>query len=106
MQWRRHYYRIVGGDRLMWGGGLTSRKTSSRRLGQILRRRMLKVFPQLGDVEITHAWSGVMGYAMHRMPLIGGNLARPVGRDRVRRPRHQHHRDGGRPDRARDRGRR
>jgi gamma-glutamylputrescine oxidase len=34
---------------------------------------MLSVYPQLGDPSIEHAWSGVMGYALHKMPLIGGS---------------------------------
>ncbi len=32
---------------------------------------MLSVFPQLGDPRIDHAWAGIMGYALHKMPLIG-----------------------------------
>src|SRR5207245_2885396 len=29
------------------------------------------VYPQLADVEVEHAWSGVLGNALHRMPQIG-----------------------------------
>jgi hypothetical protein len=36
-----------------------------------MRRDILKVYPQLGEVEITHAWTGTMGYAVHKMPQIG-----------------------------------
>jgi gamma-glutamylputrescine oxidase len=32
---------------------------------------MLSVFPQLGDPRIDYAWAGLMGYALHKMPLIG-----------------------------------
>ena len=65
------YYRIVDGDRLMWGGRLTSRLAPPRRLAQLMRHDILKVYPQLGEVEITHAWTGTMGYAVHKMPQIG-----------------------------------
>ena len=32
---------------------------------------MLSVYPQLGDPAIDYAWAGLMGYALHKMPLIG-----------------------------------
>src|SRR5260370_20469598 len=32
---------------------------------------MMAVYPQLGEVEVEHAWSGVRGNALHRRPQIG-----------------------------------
>ncbi|MDP9137505.1 MAG: FAD-dependent oxidoreductase, partial [Pseudomonadota bacterium] len=32
---------------------------------------MLGVYPQLGDPQMHYAWSGLMGYALHKMPVIG-----------------------------------
>lgn len=65
------YFRTVDGDRLMWGGRVAAREAAPERVARTLQRHIRKVFPQLGAVEIAHAWSGTMGYAMHRMPLIG-----------------------------------
>lgn len=65
-----NFFRIVDGDRLMWGGGLTTR-AAPRRLERRLQHAIREVFPQLGNVEIASAWSGAMGYAVHRMPQIG-----------------------------------
>ncbi|MFL5097501.1 MAG: NAD(P)/FAD-dependent oxidoreductase [Xanthobacteraceae bacterium] len=65
------HYRIIDGDRLLWGGRLAAHLNSPRRLKNVMRRDILTIFPQLGDVEITHAWSGLMGYAVHKMPQIG-----------------------------------
>lgn len=65
------YYRIVAGDRLLWGGRITTTLTPPRRLTNLIRRDIAAVYPQLASVEITHAWTGVMGYALHRMPQIG-----------------------------------
>ena len=65
------YYRVVDGNRLMWGGRVATRLTSARRFASLVRRDILSVYPQLDEVEITHAWSGVMGYAVHKMPQIG-----------------------------------
>jgi len=65
------YYRIIDGDRLLWGSRITTRASTPRRLAGILRVDIAKAYPQLGGVEITHAWSGIMGYAVHKMPQIG-----------------------------------
>ena len=65
------YYRRIGESRVMWGGRITTRVTPPHRLGQLMARDMGRVFPQLGPVPVAHVWSGVMGYARHKMPLIG-----------------------------------
>ena len=64
-------YRIVDGDRLMWDGRVGFRLAAPRRLAARVRRDIRKIYPQLGDVEIAHAWSGTMGYAVHMMPQLG-----------------------------------
>jgi glycine/D-amino acid oxidase-like deaminating enzyme len=65
------YYRVIGGDRLMWGGRITSRLAAPRRLPKLLRRDIVRVYPQLADVAIEYAWAGTMSYAVHKMPQIG-----------------------------------
>jgi gamma-glutamylputrescine oxidase len=65
------YYRIVGGDRLLWGGRASTRLSADEGLAARLGRDMRSVFPQLGEVEIEYAWSGIIGYAVHRMPQLG-----------------------------------
>ncbi len=65
------YYRVVADDRLMWGGRFTTRPASPRRLKAMMRRDMLRTYPQLDEVEIEYAWAGTMAYAVHKMPQIG-----------------------------------
>ncbi|MGE0237344.1 MAG: NAD(P)/FAD-dependent oxidoreductase [Parvibaculaceae bacterium] len=65
------YYRVIPDNRIMWGGRITTRVSTPSRLGQMLKRDMLSVYPQLGDPKIDYAWSGIMAYALHKMPLIG-----------------------------------
>lgn len=65
------YYRPLPDTRLLWGGRISIRDRSPHEVKQLLRADMLKVFPQLEDVEIEHAWSGLMSYARHQMPQIG-----------------------------------
>lgn len=64
------YYRIVG-ERLLWGGRISTGTKVPRRLPRRMARDIARVYPSLKGVEIEHAWSGVMGYAIHRMPQIG-----------------------------------
>jgi glycine/D-amino acid oxidase-like deaminating enzyme len=69
------YYRIVDGDRLLWGGRITTDTREPARLRAMMRADILAVYPQLGpqlgDVEIEYAWPGLMGYAPHKMPQVG-----------------------------------
>jgi glycine/D-amino acid oxidase-like deaminating enzyme len=65
------YYRIVADDRLLWGGRISMGGKPPRRLKAQMRRDILKVYPQLGEIEIEHAWAGTMAYAAHKMPQIG-----------------------------------
>lgn len=68
---RGRSHRVVSGDRLLWSGPLTAALTPPRRLPAQMRRGILRVYPQLGDVRVEHAWSAVADYAVHRMPQIG-----------------------------------
>ena len=65
------YYRVVDGDRLLWGGRITTDTREPPRLRDTMRGDILSVYPQLGDVRIDYAWPGIMGYAPHKMPQVG-----------------------------------
>ncbi|MGB7270553.1 MAG: FAD-binding oxidoreductase, partial [Albidovulum sp.] len=66
------YYRLVdGGRRLLWGGRITTRAADPDGIVRQLRREMVGAFPQLADLKIDLAWSGLMGYARHLMPQLG-----------------------------------
>lgn len=65
------YYRVVDGDRLLWGGRITTDTTEPPRLREMMRGDMLSVYPQLGNIDIAYAWPGIMGYAPHKMPQVG-----------------------------------
>ena len=66
------YYRPLPDTRLLWGGRISVRDRAPRAVQRLLRRDLLRVFPQLQDVRIDYAWSGLMSYARHQMPQIGG----------------------------------
>jgi gamma-glutamylputrescine oxidase len=66
------YYRTVdGGSRILWGGRITTRTTDPRNIAALLRREMVTTYPQLADLKVDVAWSGLMSYARHLMPQIG-----------------------------------
>jgi len=65
------YYRPLPDSRLLWGGRISVRDRSPQAVQRLLQRDLVKVFPQLRDVRIESAWSGLMSYARHEMPQIG-----------------------------------
>jgi glycine/D-amino acid oxidase-like deaminating enzyme len=65
------YYRRLPDGRLLWGGRITTRQSQPRRLSDMMINDMLTVYPQLAGAKPSHAWVGLMGYALHSMPLIG-----------------------------------
>jgi gamma-glutamylputrescine oxidase len=66
-----NHYRIVGGDRLMWSGGVTMWESNPQRFAQKLKGDIERIYPQLAPVELEQVWSGVLGNTLHRMPQIG-----------------------------------
>ncbi len=65
------YYRLIDGGRILWGGRITTRIAEPARLAERMKRDMLSTYPQLGSPRIDYSWAGLMGYALHKMPLIG-----------------------------------
>jgi gamma-glutamylputrescine oxidase len=66
-----NYYRLIDGGRLLWGGRITTRVSEPARLAEEMKVDMLSTYPQLGNPHIDYSWAGLMGYALHKMPLIG-----------------------------------
>ena len=66
-----NYYRLIDGGRLLWGGRITTRVSEPARLAAEMKVDMLATYPQLGNPRIDYSWAGLMGYALHKMPLIG-----------------------------------
>ncbi|WGS52567.1 FAD-binding oxidoreductase [Paraburkholderia sp. D15] len=65
------YYRPLPDTRILWGGRISVRDRAPAAIARLLRRDLLKVYPQLRDVRIDYAWGGLMSYARHKMPQIG-----------------------------------
>ena len=65
------YYRPLPDTRLLWGGRISVRDRSPDAVRTLLLRDLGRVYPQLADVPVAEAWSGLMSYARHEMPQIG-----------------------------------
>ncbi len=65
------YYRALPDTRLLWGGRISILNRSPTAVARLLKKDIARVYPQLGDVRIDHAWSGLMSYARHEMPQLG-----------------------------------
>jgi len=67
------YYRKLAEGRLLWGGRISVRNRSPQDVERLLRRDLARVYPQLADARVDYAWSGLMSYARHQMPQVGGD---------------------------------
>lgn len=65
------YYRALPDTRLLWGGRISILNRTPEAVARLLKRDIARVYPQLGDVNIDYAWSGLMSYARHEMPQLG-----------------------------------
>jgi glycine/D-amino acid oxidase-like deaminating enzyme len=66
-----NHYRVVDGDRLMWSGPGDPWLRDVGKATAAFARRISSLYPQLGEVAFSHAWSARMGYAVHSMPQVG-----------------------------------
>lgn len=66
-----NYFRKTPDGRLLFGGGENYRPGFPRDIAGFVRRHMLKVYPRLADVKISHAWGGTLGITMNRVPFVG-----------------------------------
>ena len=65
-----YYFRPTPDGRLLFGGGETYSTRLPADVAPIVRDHMLRVFPQLKDVPIEHAWGGVLGVTPTRQPYV------------------------------------
>jgi len=77
INWVLDYFRRSSDHRLLFGGRVSYSGLDPFNTAEATRRRMLAVFPQLGDVRIAQAWGGYVDITMNRAPDFG-RLSRDV----------------------------
>lgn len=65
------YFRLSADYRLLFGGRVSYSTVVPPNLSVAMKRRMLKVFPQLQDAQIEYAWGGYVGITRNRAPDFG-----------------------------------
>ena len=72
------YWRQDPAGRIVLGGWRNLDPESERGYGDVLNEEIqdkmqafLRRFPELGDIKISHQWSGVMGFSQDGLPLLG-----------------------------------
>jgi glycine/D-amino acid oxidase-like deaminating enzyme len=66
------YFRLSSdGRRVLFGGRLHLRHVDERAAARGLHRRMVRVWPELRDYRVTHAWKGNVGFTLDRLPHMG-----------------------------------
>jgi gamma-glutamylputrescine oxidase len=71
LNWIIDYFRLSSDHRLLFGGRVSYSGVDPLGTSRATRQRMLKVFPQLADVEIDYAWGGMIDISMSRAPDFG-----------------------------------
>ena len=65
------YFRLSSDRRLLFGGLSNYTGLVPVNYQQVMRNKMVKIFPQLQGVNIDYAWDGQMGISLNRMPQLG-----------------------------------
>jgi gamma-glutamylputrescine oxidase len=65
-----YYFCITPDDRLLFGGGETYSYQLPKDIAGMVRGHMLRVFPQLKDTRIEHAWGGTLAITTSRLPFV------------------------------------
>ena len=66
-----HYWRLSADNRMLFGGRASFGPTTIAKARDWLYAAMLQIHPQLGGVQVEHAWGGQVGFTVDRMPHIG-----------------------------------
>jgi gamma-glutamylputrescine oxidase len=71
INWVLDYFRCSADHRLLFGGRVSYSGLDPFNTAQATRARMLKVFPQLANARIEHAWGGYVDITLNRAPDFG-----------------------------------
>jgi gamma-glutamylputrescine oxidase len=66
-----NYFRMSADGRLVFGGGERYTPSPPGDIPAFVRPYVARVFPQLAEVKIEHAWGGLVSITMSRLPHVG-----------------------------------
>jgi gamma-glutamylputrescine oxidase len=65
-----YYFRMTPDHRLLFGGGESYGYRLPNDIGAFVRPHLLRIFPQLAGVPISHAWGGSLAISPNRLPFV------------------------------------
>ncbi len=65
-----NYWRLSEDGRLLFGGGESYDLQFPKDIVKVVRKPMLRIYPQLADVRIDYAWGGTLAITRSRMPYF------------------------------------
>ena len=69
-----YYYRASpDGQRILFGGRVSHNETDPRASGPRLHAEMVRIFPELATVRISHSWMGFVAYTFDHMMRAGAH---------------------------------
>jgi gamma-glutamylputrescine oxidase len=71
INWILDYFKRSADHRLLFGGRVSYSAVQPPRLAESIRKRMLRIFPTLADVNVAYAWGGYLDITMSRAPNFG-----------------------------------
>ena len=66
-----YFRRSAEGDRVLFGGRVSVFESDPVKSAPALRQEMLRIFPQLEDVKLSHSWMGFVGFSFDYLPHLG-----------------------------------
>jgi len=66
-----YFRRSAEGNRVLFGGRVSVFESDPVKSAPALRREMLRIFPQLEEVKLTHSWMGFVGFSFDYLPHLG-----------------------------------
>jgi len=77
-----NYWRKTADNRLLFGGGENYSPHFPKDIKAFVRKNMLKIYPNLKDIGISHAWGGTLAITANRAPFVrdlGGGVLVSAG---------------------------
>jgi glycine/D-amino acid oxidase-like deaminating enzyme len=65
------YFRLSADKRLLFGGRCNYFGEDPEVIKRNLRPKLLRIYPQLSNINIDYAWGGKIGLPVNRVPLLG-----------------------------------
>jgi gamma-glutamylputrescine oxidase len=65
-----NYWRKTADNRLIFGGGEKYTPSWPTDVKTFVRKNLLKIYPELNNIPISHAWGGALGITPTRLPFL------------------------------------